>query len=178
MGTAAPQSAFVDKADVFEHRARTFVVGRHVDPSAVKAEVVENVFEHGESGGGSVAHVPLGFVADEYGNLSIAKGFVDGELSFADVLTFFGVDGKDVAVGFVVRIMEYLVPLLLSGIEHLLGFVSEVGGVAVGVASEPAVGDFIIFEPVSDSSDVISDDWAKFTSGWHIERPPWLKISP
>ena len=106
----------------------------------------------------------FGLVADEDGYLGIAEWFVNGELAFADVLTFFGVDGEDIAVGFVVRIMEYLVPLFLSGIEHLLGFVSEVSGVAVCVSSEPAVRDFIIFEPVGDSLDVVSDDRAKFTS--------------
>ena len=54
--------------------------------------MVEDVFEHGEGGGGSVAHVPLCFVADEDGYLGVAEWFVDGELPFADVLTFFGVD--------------------------------------------------------------------------------------
>lgn len=107
--------------------------------------MVEYVFEHGEGGGGAVAHVPLCFVANEDGYLGVAEWFVDGELSFADVVAFFGVDGEDVAVRFVVWVVEDLVPLLLSGVEHLLGFVSEVSGVAVGVASEPAIGDFVVF---------------------------------
>ena len=108
--------------------------------------------------------MPFGLVADEDGDLGVAEWFVDGELSFADVVAFFGVDGEDVAVGFVVRVMEDLVPLLLSGIEHFLGFVSEVSGVAIGVASEPAVGDFVVLEPVGDSLDIVSDDWSEFTS--------------
>ena len=142
---AAPEGAFVDESDVLEHGTCAGVVGRNVDPSAVEAEVVEDMFEHGEGCGGAVAHVPLCLVADEDGYLGVAEGFVDGKLSFSDVLTFFGVDREDVAVRFVVRVVEYLVPLFLGGIEHLLGFVSEVCSVAVGVASEPAVGDFLIF---------------------------------
>ena len=44
---AASEGAFVNESDVFEHGACAFVVGWHVDPAAVEAEVVENVLEHG-----------------------------------------------------------------------------------------------------------------------------------
>ena len=80
------------------------------------------------------------------------------------MLAFFAVDGEDVAMRFVVRIVEYLVPLLLSGVQHLFGLVPEVCRIPIGVASEPAIRDFIVFEPVGDSLYVVFDDWSKFTS--------------